>query len=248
MADVRKKLEVLTITGKMKCLTGIMICGYAGTKRIGGVDNPVIRDPLTDLPYIPGSSLKGKLRSLYEMAYGLFEENGDPHRFKPDCVDKKCKVCRVFGSIEASRAGNKKENNQKGKEEERTRSILKSTRLIVRDAFLDEDSKEMLENYREKTGLNYTEIKTENYINRLNSKATPRTFERIPAGVSFNVEMSLKVYEDDEKEELLDVVRESIKLLEKDYIGASGSRGYGRVKFENLEIIDEEGNRTPLFG
>lgn len=237
MVAKEKKIKVLTIVGKMKCKTGVMIGGYAGSKRIGGVDNPIIRDPLTEYPYIPGSSMRGKLRSLYEMAHGLYEEDGSPHKFKEECAKNNCTVCRVFGSIEGKKRG---ENGGDKK-------ILKTTRLIVRDSFLDEESKKILDDYREKTGLNYTEIKMENYINRLTSQANPRTFERIPAGVSFDVEMVLKVYEEDDEKELLDVLRECIRLLEKDYIGAAGSRGYGRVAFEELEVIDENGNRKPLF-
>lgn len=56
------------ISGILECVTGTRIGGTQEKFEIGGIDNPVIKDPLTDLPYIPGSSLKGKLRHLLEWA------------------------------------------------------------------------------------------------------------------------------------------------------------------------------------
>ncbi|WP_297499767.1 type III-A CRISPR-associated RAMP protein Csm3, partial [Thermococcus sp.] len=57
----------VVIRGRIKALTGLHIGSQRDVSEIGGIDNPVIKDPHTGLPYIPGSSLKGKLRSLFEV-------------------------------------------------------------------------------------------------------------------------------------------------------------------------------------
>ncbi|MCX7998825.1 MAG: type III-A CRISPR-associated RAMP protein Csm3, partial [Leptospiraceae bacterium] len=232
--------EIIQIKGKMRCITGVSIIGYAASRRIGGVDSPVVRDPMTDFPYIPGSSLRGKMRSLYELKYGKCTKKGEPHKMQEKCKDN-CIICRFFGSIpdRGSFSGkNKKEVDDKIRE---TKEVLGPTRLLVRDAFLVDKSKENLIKYMEKTGLQYTELKMENVINRYRSEAMPRNNERIPAGTIFNLEFLIKIFEGDDKLELLNTFKECLNLVEMDSIGGSGSRGYGKVKFENIKVI--EGNK-----
>lgn len=219
--------EMIPIRGKLRSLTGITIIGYAASRRIGGVDNPVIRDPLTDMPYIPGSSLRGKMRSLLEMKLGKYGEEGEPHKMLKSCLEDDCIICKLFGSIPDQRV--------KDEEKKSIKEQIGPTRLLVRDAYLDEESKLRLRNYLERTGLPYTEIKLENYINRLTAKATPRQNERIPAGVVFDVEFVLKVFDGDNEEKFLNTIRECLELVEMDSIGGSGSRGYGKVKFEEMK-------------
>jgi CRISPR-associated protein Csm3 len=189
------------ITGKIRCVTGVHIGGTKEIVEIGGHDNPVILDPRTRKPIIPGSSLKGKMRSLLEFKTGKVKEAknpGEPHQ----CSDKNCPVCLVFGSTADVERG--------------------PTRLLVRDCFTEDDVE--LEN------------KTENQINRLRGKAeNPRTFERVPAGTEFKMELVMGVYEGD-CVELLRYPLEALSLLENSYIGGSGTRGYGKVEFTDITI------------
>lgn len=222
MEDTVRKLEkTIRITGTMLLLTGLRVGGYTGAIQIGGIDNPIIRDPLTEEPYVPGSSIKGKLRSLLEMADGLYESDGKPHRPRgengADCRKNQCPVCLLFGAS----AGDG--------------SLTGPARLIVRDARLTEKSRADLKKLRQRTGWNMSEIKAENTIDRVKIMANPRTMERIPAGTLFDVEFVLKVYSGDDEQKLRDSLRRAIALLEADYIGGSGSRGYGRVQFELTE-------------
>lgn len=69
MADVKLRGRVI-LTGRIRALTGLHIGGSPGALAIGNVDMPVIRDAVTGRPYIPGSSLKGKMRSLAEKITG----------------------------------------------------------------------------------------------------------------------------------------------------------------------------------
>src|SRR3990172_7560323 len=63
------------LRGDMLCVTGLHIGGTTTGVEIGGIENPVIKDPRNDEPYIPGSSLKGKLRSLLEWSKDLIGEH-----------------------------------------------------------------------------------------------------------------------------------------------------------------------------
>ena len=125
-----KLLGVKKITGKIIVQTGLHIGGDSKTMEIGGMDNPIIRNPATGEPYIPGSSLKGKMRALYEMETGRYRSNGDCCNCgKPDCP-----VCVVFGS---ANNGDKSNNGQD------VSKLKGPTRLIVRDSFLSEEYKDM---------------------------------------------------------------------------------------------------------
>ena len=156
-------------------------------------------------PYIPGSSLKGKMRCLLEQTRGCkLGESGE--------------VVQLFGSHDA--------NNPL------------ASRLIVRDSYLTKESSEAL---RKCLYLDapYTESKYENTIKRVAGTAdNPRQTERIPAGATFNVEMILNIWEGEDEEKLKCLLKEGIDLIENDYLGGSGSRGYGQVKF-NLPKKEE---------
>jgi len=200
-------------------LTGLHIgCSTAGFE-IGGVDNPVIRDAVTDKPYIPGSSLRGKMRSQLEKLLGLPQNNQvgqvKIHTCKQsEDYDKEggCPVCTIFGVPgEVESTG--------------------PTLLVVRDAQLQEDS---LKDAR--TELNYTELKAEVAIDRVTSAATPRSIERVPAGAVFGpVEMVFSIYSDADIERLKYLL-DGLQLIEDDYLGGAGSRGSGKVKFQNIAI------------
>lgn len=215
-------LRTHEIRGTIRVLTGLRIGGGKDTVEIGGIDNPVIKHPHTQRPYIPGSSLKGKLRSLMEWALNVVEDNGEVYgsNARKD-YDARDPILRTFGT---------------------THKGWKSgpTRLIVRDAsLLEEWAKGIISN-----GLPLTEEKMEVTIDRLAGKAAsmgPRTSERVPAGAVFGLEMSFRQYavngddgEDDAR--CLNLLFQSFKLLEQDALGSSGSRGYGRICFEDLTL------------
>ncbi|MHB2153074.1 type III-A CRISPR-associated RAMP protein Csm3 [Calditrichota bacterium GD2] len=195
------------IRGEIQARTGLHIGGSSLGMSIGGADSVVIRDPISNEPYIPGSSLKGKMRSLLEKLEGQFHiKNGD---YLPS-KDVNHRIGKVFG-VSAD------------KETEST-----PTRLIVRDAHLSNaDALAEAEN----TDMPFTEIKTEVTIDRLTSKANPRQIERVPAGALFEMEMVVNVYEDDDQTELLNTVFDALKLVQDDYLGGNGTRGYGKVRF-----------------
>lgn len=215
-----KLKNIKNIEGRFELITGTRVGGSSDIIEIGGNDNPVVRNPLTKELYIPGSSIKGKMRMFTEWLEGTIDKEGNVH----SCSEKDCPVCRVFGRGA--------EDSQEAK--------IGGTRISVKDAFLTEESKEELEDLRKKIGTD-TEWKSENSINRLTSAAMPRNSERVPAGISFNFNMSYKVYDfgDDGKidERLFDkVVLRAIKILEIEGIGGGVSRGNGQIKFTKLDI------------
>ncbi|MDI6828564.1 MAG: type III-A CRISPR-associated RAMP protein Csm3 [Armatimonadota bacterium] len=216
------------LTGKIELITGLHIGGSKESTEIGGLDSPVIRLPKDDMPYIPGSSLKGKLRSLLELKLGKVEKDGKPHSYKPNECDF-CPICRIFGAGAADEAK------------------IGPGRLIVRDALVDEENETVKELKRQTIGLPLSEEKAETAIDRIKGAALSgslRKTERVPAGVVFNLDITYRVFDiggDDGKkdEELFGYVLEGLKLIEKDALGGSGSRGYGKVKFTDLKVDGE---------
>lgn len=207
--------------GKLECLTGLHIGGSKEKFEIGGVDSPVIRDPNTNLPYIPGSSLKGKMRSLLSFELGVADFD-PPNRNDLKDTDKFHKISpiiRVFGvPAEVLDTG------------------FGPTRLVVRDSYPDEATIEMWKNLN--TELQYTEYKPENKIDRITSAAMPRFLERVVKGSLFNVEFIFGIYRIDDitkDEEYLKYFIESLRLLEHSTLGHAGSRGYGQVAFKFAE-------------
>ncbi|MDI6798173.1 MAG: type III-A CRISPR-associated RAMP protein Csm3, partial [Desulfatibacillaceae bacterium] len=205
--------------------TGLFIGGTEAGIAIGGVDKVVVRNALTKQPYIPGSSLKGKMRSLLERATRLDikklskGKEEDPRMNKiyiHSCENgtdyDKCHLCPLFGVP------------SKWEDEE---TAPYPTRLIVRDAYLTKESEKAV---KESTELLYTEAKTEVSIDRLTSAANPRTFERVPAGAVFSFEFVVNLYTTEDKK-YLDTLRDGMALLQGDYLGGQGSRGYGQIEF-----------------
>jgi CRISPR-associated protein Csm3 len=204
-----------SITGTMTCKSGLRVGGSKEDVEIGGMDNPVIRHPLTKLPYIPGSSLKGKLRSLLEYAEGKVQTGGRNAGEPCGCARPDCLVCRIFGPHKA------------------TSHSLGPSRIIVRDAPLVGEWKEKLEKLREEAGLPYVEVKTENMIDRRTGVATnPRPVERVPAGAQFDLNISVRIFEEDSEDEIIAFIRRGLDMLQKDTLGGSGTRGYGWVQLD----------------
>lgn len=241
-----KLQKIYEITGKIELLTGLRIGSGNTEMHIGGVDNLVVKHPYTNEPYIPGSSLKGKIRSLLEYYFGL-----PTHSYRVD---------RNSGGVTSYKLLT--ENNISEDVKSNARIILKlfglsgsgsevlekvgPTRVAFSDCFFTEEFKGKLEKER----LPYTEIKAENRINRITGTAEhPRFTERVPAGAEFNFRITLKIYSnEDEDEELLDILLKGMKLLELDYLGGCGSRGYGRIKFHfDDEKIKQKFESITLF-
>ena len=225
------------VQAHIKAVTGLRIGGAAGRFEIGGLDNPVIRDPVTGRPYIPGSSLKGKMRSLLTRALGkpvkelVRARRNSPaihiHWCEPDEYQQDgapCVLCRTFGT-----AGERAQE---------------PGRLIVRDAHLldelevpDESGSIRRLSWDEvATELPYTEVKWEAVIDVITSAANPRQMERVPAGALFDAELLLAVYDQHDRE-CLRTLLQGMLLLEDDYLGSSGSRGYGRVRFQEVRLL-----------
>ena len=221
MTDVNLYGRVF-IEAEIEAVTGLHIGGSGAGLEIGGLDKEVIRNPLTKRPYIPGSSLRGKMRSQTEKVLGKRQNNRigqvTIHTCKIETEYKAnggCPVCHVFGvPAELDYSG--------------------PTRLVVRDAELTQASADALD--QANTELRYAELKTEVAIDRVTSAATPRTLERVPAGAVFGpAELVFGIYEKADYQRLK-VVIDAMQLVEDDYLGGAGSRGSGKVRFRNIKV------------
>lgn len=218
-----KFLGNVIISGKIKCLTGLYIGGTEEGYEIGGVDSQVIKEHFSGYPYIPGSSLKGKIRSIMEWTEeNKIRQDGKTHY----CTDDNCFICRVFGSS-AAVSGNRKSG---------------PTRLIVRDAFVDEKTIKKMEEIAEETGL-LVEVKTENSINRITSEAVPRSKERVAKDSCFDFQFIYGIYDINDDKGTTDInhlnkLFEAMRLLEDSALGGGGSRGSGRIEFALAEDVN----------
>jgi len=197
------------IDGKIEALTGISIGGSKTDSIIGGIDNSIIKTS-EGVPFIPGSSLKGKMRALYEL-----RERGHI------CSCSDCEICAIFGI-----GANKRDNK------------IGPTRLIVRDALLNEEIKSQMKNKEDifkELELIYTEGKWENTINNRTARSDPRQTERVPAGAKFDFSIAFSIFIDIDIERFYQLLS-AMSMLEDDYIGGNGSRGYGRIKFIDFDL------------
>ena len=208
----------------IETMTGLAIGGSDTGIQIGGVDKVVIRNPLTKEPYIPGSSLRGKIRSSLEKALGLklntkIGSNVRIHGGETEQDYDESPVLQLFGVT--------------GKDE-----WSRPSRVLVRDTRLSEDSR--LKMSAQRLDLPYTEVKMEVAIDRITSAANPRSLERVPAGAVFGRgEMVLSVFDGDtigQNAVLLNYLFVGMQLVEDSYLGGNGSRGSGQVRFRNLEL------------
>ncbi len=224
------------LRGKIECLTGMHIGGSKEKLQIGGVDSIVIRNPRNQHPYIPGSSLKGKMRHLLEYITGgvnmPIHREGDPKKLTPEQMDEKNlgqvsrkeEIARIFGVGVDDR------------DKHPELAAIGLPRLIVRDAYPDQHTINMWGNLG--SDANFTEFKAENTIDRLTSAANPRFIERVVEGSVFDFEMVYTAYAENNSDEEIKTINEDIgllllglRLLENSALGKSGSRGYGSVCF-----------------
>lgn len=238
------------MTSKLRVITGLHIGGSDDTMKIGGVDSSVVKREVysnedgtinydgtgkkVTEPYIPGSSLKGKVRSLLEHSFGLIREQkrilggkaGKPidssfaNKLDGDLKSKANLIITLFGES----AGSGDTQN------------TKITRAIFRDTFLTKESRKL---YLE-SKIKLSEEKAENTINRVNITANPRFMERVPAGVAFDFEVVLRTFDEDKDLPLAKTLELGLKLLENDALGGGGSRGNGKIEFEKYQKEDRD--------
>lgn len=234
-----KLTAVKKIEGVITLKSGLHIGSGDMEMHIGGTDSPVIKHPHTLDPYIPGSSIKGKVRSLLEMESGLMihtegkvVSKKDLNKVKNDNgLKSRCEaILKIFGS-----SGSDKDDEMS----------LGPTRVSFADCYLDEEWKEEA---RKKRWL-LTEEKSENVINRIKGTAeNPRFIERVPEGTRFRLLVTFKVLQDGDEELFNNVLLKGMKLLEMDALGGSGSRGYGRISLEfDDKTIDETFRNLNIF-
>ncbi len=208
----------IQIKGQLEVVTGMHIGGSSAFAAIGAVDSPVIKDVRTRLPIIPGSSLKGKMRTL------LAKEFNEDIAKKPD--EDNPKLTRLFGSAK--------------------KGSVKTSRVLISDMFM------LNEQELRTQGLDsLTEVKFENNINRVTAVATPRQIERAIRGSIFGLDImyeytSSELNKEEFKEDL-SLLAEGLRLVQLDYLGGSGSRGYGKVRFVNLEAVPVVGELEDWF-
>ena len=197
----------ILITAKLKLLTGLHIGGNSSFAPIGAVDSPFVRDVLTREPIIPGSSLKGKIRTL------LAKSREESYIVK-DIKNDDDIVKRLFGH--SSSAG------------------AHPARLQFFDLFLSRESLMIFKNIDTDTYIG--EVKFENSIDRVSGVANPRQIERVPAGAEFNFKLIYNVEDEYELEEDMRTLADGFELLHTDYLGGHGSRGYGRVEISGFSL------------
>lgn len=242
-------LGKLRLQGTIAVRTGLHIGGGGETLDIGGIDKPVIRDPLTRQPYLPGSSIKGKLRAILERLLNqpLNREtrSGGMRLYRHECNHtdrwfvsetttihegaRDCPICRVFGST-----GKDCKIPNKNNEPIDYKGENKPARIQMRDCHLVERSAEELK--RIDTGLYMTEWKFENGLDRVTAAANPRQIERVPAGSLFNFELVYTVENAAQVQEDIKNLALAIAVLEDDALGGHGSRGYGKIEFQDFRL------------
>ena len=190
------------ISGVIEVVTGLHIGGSSAFSAIGAVDSPVIKDIRTNQPMIPGSSLKGKMRSLLAKQYNEYVTE------KPD-DDADC-LTDLFGSAKKNHA--------------------KTSRVLFSDMFISN-----MDELKHAGLTRATEVKFENRIIRTTAEADPRQIERVVRGALFPVQLIYEVNEEGNMLQDFEIIKQGFRLLEYDYLGGNGSRGYGRIKISDLQ-------------
>jgi len=225
-------LGKMIFEGTLHCETGLHLGAGKGSLEIGGADNPVVKDSF-GRPYVPGSSLRGRIRALLEQATGMAvpselvyvsKRKGQEVRIhQSDRPDDE--ICLLFGRTPGRMERVSGETLEGG--------AASPARLSVFDAPLDLES--ITPQMRENLDDELTEVKSENAIDRITSQANPRTFERVPAGARFRTRFVLDVL-CEEDAPLVGLFVQGLRLLEDDALGGGGSRGSGRVRFSDLKV------------
>jgi CRISPR type III-A/MTUBE-associated RAMP protein Csm3 len=216
-----KLISTKILKGTIEVITGLHIGGAKNTMDIGGLDSPVIKTP-QGVPYIPGSSLKGKLRTLLALKEGATSFHNESVLLR-----------QMFGYTGYKEPNDDKENSTTKNKLQNTDMTPQMSRLIFRDAYLDEEHfKSKFKDANLET--EYTEAKYENTIDRTTGTVSgpgARQVERVPVGAKFKFEIVVNQFQEDNIDVMINKLKEGIQLLEQSYLGGSGTRGYGKVKF-----------------
>ena len=191
----------IEITGTIEVVTGLHIGGSSAFSAIGSVDSPVIKDMQTGHPMIPGSSLKGKMRSLLAKQYNSFVAE------TPD-DDAECLVS-LFGSAK--------------------KGHVHTSRVLFSDSMMSN-----WDDLKARGLTSQTEIKFENSIKRTTAVANPRQIERVIRGSQFPLNIMYEVKDEETILKDFQILAEGFRLIQYDYLGGNGSRGYGKVTFRDL--------------
>jgi CRISPR-associated protein Csm3 len=224
-SNTDKLIGKIIITGEIIVKTGLAIGGNKSGIDIGGLDNPVIKT-YQGIPYIPGSSLKGKMRALIARVAGTRTVNDDVKMSNTQNEYRHLATVFGFGANDVK----KKEEDKEKEKEQKGEALLK-----VRDSYVKDSGSNVV----------LTEEKTENTIDRITGKANPRPIERVVPDTIFKMEMYLDVYDKDKSKEYLKLILLAIELLKQDYLGGGGTRGHGRVdinkiKYQYYEVVKKE--------
>ena len=266
-----KLAKIVRFNISLTTLTGLLISAGKTLGRIGGADvEPMSIEKeygcdkdivKVRVPYIPGSSLKGRIRSLLEMSLGLplyssdgkiwshtlsrsvtVDLNGNKittKDFVQTLTSTDLDLMFGYGAFPINEVVDDLKKEGAKNLIDKLVSTITPTSLLVEDLFPDKDL--VCRTYRENaivTFEDFLEDKNENRIDRVTSSADPRTISRVKPGITFNGNMSLLVYNKsvDKAQKYLELLIDGMKLLELTYLGASGSRGYGRVKFTQIKV------------
>lgn len=204
-----KLLRHAILTATIRLKTGLHI--GTGEDVAKGEPLPVMRSLRTGLPYIPGSSLKGKTRFMLELTYGR-QQTDERDKGSP-CTCGGCQICTLFGS------GSQKET-------------IQPTRLIFRDAYLTKEFEDRFEEIglEDKTG-----IRVDRNTGTV-SKGALFNINRVPEGFEFNMEISVRVFEKDNIEAIKQWLMMGLYLVEQDTLGGGGTRGSGHIEFTNIKF------------
>ena len=227
------------LKGTIEVVSGLHIGGGDAGMQIGGIDRPIIKQSHDGLPYIPGSSLKGRMRALLETYHG-FNVIGDGKVLSPDILKKLGNdqkeqletgknIIKMFGSSGDTRI----ESDSDGF----TTDDIGTARLSFWDCPIDKKWVKKIED----EGLSLTEEKFENTVNRLTGAANnPRPTERVPVGAKFKMKITLRLFDGDDEKKIEELLSSGLEMIEWEGLGGSVTRGYGRVKFDkqDTEVLD----------
>jgi CRISPR-associated protein Csm3 len=203
------RTSIHSIEATLECLSGLHIGGSQDDLSIGGTDLPVIRHPVTQTPYVPGSSLKGKMRAELEKELGK-HRGAEPC----GCARADCPICRLFGP------------------HKNTRSELGPTRLIVRDAPLLAGGEFEL---KTENVINRVTGAAE-HPRKLERVAAGSTFRVAMKVQVYDLDGTFEYKNQKGKDALLAAARRAIELVQSTGLGAGISRGSGQVQFKNLKL------------
>ena len=213
----------ITLSGTLRTLTGLHIGARSGSVNPRGIDAPIVREPFRRtnnggqdsrlFPYIPGSSLRGKLRMLLvrvlkKPVQEVIRAGGKPIRLH-SCQEEGCQVCRLFGSVPV------------GDDNWSFPSAVHFTDLRL--------TPEARQHFAR-------ELKSENATDRLTLSANPRVIERIPPGATFDFSLTYYVRNPNTMEADVNNLLMTLSLLQDDSLGGHGSRGYGQVSLSLTEM------------